>query len=28
LRTKVELKEEASRAFAAVLAILNEIYSV
>lgn len=27
LRTKVELKEEANRAFAAVLAILNEIHS-
>jgi hypothetical protein len=28
LRTKIELKEEAGRAFAAVLAILNEIHSV
>ena len=27
LRTKIELKEEAGRAFAAVLAILNEIHS-
>lgn len=27
LRTKIELKEEASRAFAAVLAILNEIHA-